>query len=132
MIALLGKRTDMKLARCFMMPPLEIARKRKELGIPSLRDRQRRTWTAEEIALLGTMSDLEVARRLGVSPDQARRMRVKQGRAVYCKVHWTPAAIAMLGTMKDAEAAARLGVSIHYVRLKRTKLGIQQFRPKRP
>lgn len=131
MIALLGKRTDKKLARCFMMLPQEIARKRKELGIPSLRDRQRRKWTAEEIALLGTMSDLEVARRLGMSNDQARRMRVKQARAAHRKVHWTPEAVAMLGAMKDAEVAARLGISIHYIRQKRTKLGIKQFRPKR-
>lgn len=131
MIALLGKRTDKKLARCFLIPPHQIARKRKELGIPSLRDKQRRKWTAEELALLGTMSDLEVARRLGVSPDQARRMRVKEGQATCRKIQWTPEAVAMLGAMKDAEAATRLGVSIHYIRQKRTKLGIEQFRPKR-
>ena len=131
MIGLLGKRTDGKLARNFKLNPWQIAAKRHELGIPSCRESQRRMWSAEKIALLGTMSDCELARRMGLSCSLVRWIRIKHGRAVYRKVDWTPEAIAMLGAMKDIEAAQRLAVSLHLIRKVRYSLGIGQFRPTR-
>ncbi|MGD0090448.1 MAG: hypothetical protein ABSE73_11060 [Planctomycetota bacterium] len=129
MLALLGKRTDRRLARNFMIPEHQVTAKRKALGIRSFKESERRKWTPEELALLGKVSDCELGRRWGITCDRVLRMRVKLGIPPCRLIRWTPEEIAVLGAMTDAQAAQRLRISIHFVRAKRYQLGIKQYRP---
>lgn len=69
-------------------------------------------WTAERIALLGTDTDGNIAKRLEVSPDdvrQARRgLQIKPFKERPQK-KWTPTEIALLGKMSDPEVAQITG-----------------------
>jgi hypothetical protein len=53
-----------------------VRQKREELGIPNAAGNR---WRDDEIALLGTLPDREVARRLGRSLQSVTRKRIKLG-----------------------------------------------------
>jgi len=57
-------------------PKLDLAK-----SLRAYRDKQRaeRTWTADEVALLGTMKDTQLATKLHRSRDEVRRERVRRG-----------------------------------------------------
>jgi hypothetical protein len=82
------------------------------------------TWTEEEIALLGQLSDNEVERRTGRTGDAVRQKREELGRPNPTTTHWTIEGIALQGILPDAEVARRLGKSPSSVTQKRCKLGI--------
>lgn len=70
-----------------------------------------RTWTDEEIALLGTMSDIDLGEKLGVPKANVTFRRKKLGIAPF-NAHksvitrpWTDKEIALLGSMPDASVA---------------------------
>jgi hypothetical protein len=81
-------------------------------------------WTAEQLALLGTLPDAEVARRTGRTPNAVRQMRERLGIPNPAGNRWTAEGLALLGTLPDREVARRLGRSLASVTQKRCQLGI--------
>jgi hypothetical protein len=65
------------------LPPEQVERRRRtarELGLRPLPQRSGgRPWTAEELALVGTLPDDVVARRIGRTAEAVRAMRRKRG-----------------------------------------------------
>jgi DNA-binding CsgD family transcriptional regulator len=82
-------------------------------------------WTQNELALLGTGPDGEVARRVGRSRSSVLRQRLKREvPAVYLFRPWTKEELALLGKVPDKEIARRLGRNYQVVLAKRKRLGI--------
>ncbi len=90
--------------------------------------RWRYAWAEESVALLGTMSDPRLARKLGVSPQTVLSERKRRGiasfRARGPRVEWTQERIDLLGTDTDRNVAEILGIGRASVALKRAQLGI--------
>ena len=95
-------------------------------------------WTPEEDALLGTVTDREVARRLGVAPVIILNRRkflgiprcpAPKGEA-WTGPRWRPSDDALLGSATDEEVAHRLGKSRSTISMRRNKLKIPAFRPR--
>jgi hypothetical protein len=92
-------------------------------------------WTAEEEAILGTMSDREVAEKIGRSRAAVVHRRIKRriptlfvNRKQPCKCPaWTPKQRSLLGTMPDSAVARKLGCTVGSVFARRKKLGIPSF-----
>ncbi|NLP63310.1 hypothetical protein [Paraburkholderia sacchari] len=90
-----------------------------------------RTWTAKEIALLGTVSDAQVAERIGgisFSTVQKKRQELGIPSAMPAHFPWLPEHLALLGVLDDAELARLTGRSTRAVNQKRNKLGIPAAR----
>jgi hypothetical protein len=81
-------------------------------------------WTPEDIALLGTMPDGEVARRTRRTAGAVRQKREELGIPNPACNSWRPEEVALLGTLPDREVSRRLGRSLQSVTQKRIKLGI--------
>ncbi len=83
-------------------------------------------WTPEDDTLLGTMTDGDLARRLGISLTAVAHRRRRLGIPIRFahRLPWTPEADALLGTDTDTAIAARLGCSVATVCLRRQKLKI--------
>ena len=79
-----------------------------------------RRWTAEEVALLGQVSDTELARRSGFCAATIRRRREERGVAA-AGIHgrkvsnWTPEKDALLGTDTDGKVAKQLAMNAERV-----------------
>lgn len=90
------------------------------------------TWTAEEDALLGTLTDKEVARRLGYPVTRVARrrklLRVPSNNPNHR--HWTKEEIALLGTRSDREVGLLVNRTLGNVRAKRFELGIPFCNPR--
>lgn len=84
------------------------------------------TWTTEEDALLGRLSDEEVARRLGYDVTRVNRRRRLLGLPSNNPNHrhWTKEEMALLGTRPDRDVAPLVNRSLENVRGKRLALGI--------
>jgi hypothetical protein len=81
--------------------------------------------TPEDIALLGTVPDEEVARRIGRTPDAVCQKREELGIPNAAGNRWRADEIAQLGTLPDREVARRLGRSLQSVTQKRIRLRIR-------
>ena len=82
-------------------------------------------WTAEEVALLGVLSDEEAARKLGKSSSAVRQKREELGIPNPEDTgRWTTEEVGLLGTVPDREVAARTGRTPHAITQKRIALGI--------
>jgi hypothetical protein len=81
-------------------------------------------WTAEELALLGTMPDDVVAARIGKTMVAVSLMRRRMGIINPAADRWTAEDIALLGTLPDGEVARLAGRSRTAVTQKRCQLGI--------
>ena len=81
-------------------------------------------WTPEDIALLGTVPDVEVARRTGRTLEAVRQKREELGIRNPAGNRWLAEEIALLGALPDREVARRLGRSLQSVTQKRIKLRI--------
>jgi hypothetical protein len=81
-------------------------------------------WTEEDLALLGTAPDEEVARRIGRTANAVRVMRDRLGIPRPAGGRWRDGDMALLGTLPDREAARRLGRPLKSVTQKRCQLGI--------
>jgi hypothetical protein len=84
-----------------------------------------RGWTAEEVALLGTMPDARLAGRLGRTVRAVARKRFDLGVPAHSGWAgggraWTKAEIALLGTDRDEVIARKLGRTRNAVTLQRT------------
>lgn len=86
---LLGTMTDKALAEKAGCATHVVAYQRKKLGVPAfstfheqvgvMGGKPLRVWTAEEDALLGTNSDLQIAQALGRSPNSVTQRRQRLG-----------------------------------------------------
>src|SRR2546430_13987534 len=87
-------------------------------------------WTVQEQALLGTMPDGELAKKLGRT-FMAVRVRRNRLRRPNFEAHpfkrWTPEEEALLGTMRDSELAKKLGRTFVAVIVRRDRLRIPCF-----
>jgi hypothetical protein len=81
-------------------------------------------WTEEDLALLGTAPDAEVARRIGLTANAVRVMRDRLGIPRPAGGRWRDGDLALLGTLPDREVARQIGRSLSSVTQKRCKLGI--------
>lgn len=111
---------------------------------PKPRERHKYDWTPQNIALLGTMTDQEVADRIGGKADAIREKRLSLGIKAYKpqaspvkgkprpNFNWTEQAVALLGTKPDKLVAQELGLAITTVALKRRSLGIEGLKSRRP
>jgi hypothetical protein len=85
-------------------------------------------WSTENDALLGQYTDIDVAKKLGVSVQSVWNRRSKLGIEAYGRpinrVVWTDAMDALIGTDTDAAIGARLGVTGRSVLSRRKNLGI--------
>jgi len=109
------------------------------MGEPAPRESvERRAWTAEEDALLGTMTDQRLARRLGRGQGAVARRRRELGVPAYrarvpqVRREWAQGEDALLGTMTDKDLAERLGCRTQEVYSRRRRLGIPPFCHGRP
>lgn len=136
MIAQLGTAGDREVAQALGISQTCVRRKRARLGIRPFhilpRGPSRRfPWTAEDLALLGKLTDKEVAVRLGVTVTTVARRRQELGippsRPWANGIQWTEEMVELLGTATDAEVAMRYGISPYSVFRKRTRLGIPAF-----
>ena len=83
-------------------------------------------WTLQEQALLGKMSDAEVARRVGRTFCAVRNHRNRLGipNFAHPSQRWTPEEVALLGTLPDRLLARKLRRTRLAVARRRSKLGI--------
>jgi hypothetical protein len=92
----------------------------------AMRNPGHRAWTKEEIELIGTMPDHDLARKLGRHPStvvsKRLAMKIPYRRPRY--KWWKPEELKLLGQMPDAEVARRTGRPLKGVMLKRLKLGM--------
>jgi hypothetical protein len=102
--------------------------KRHSLNIPQCWE-NRRAWMPAEDALLGTMRDAELARKLKRSVLSVRSRRNDNTSIRFNRTpkRWTPSELRLLGRLPDAEIARRSGRFLASVRNKRVQLGIARF-----
>ncbi len=91
-------------------------------------------WTPDKIALLGTMTDREVAEKIGVSSITVafQRYRLNIGRHKLAEARWTEELLALLGKVPDRVIAETLGCSAQVVLLKRHQLDIEACHKRYP
>lgn len=126
----LAEATNYKLAEDLKIPIKHIAALRIKAGIPEPKIVRARfkpledgIWTAEALALLGTMPDPALADQLGVSRFPVKMKRRELGIAPYQKQYpvITAELAAEFGQTSDSSLAKRLGVSASYIRRARLK-----------
>ena len=141
MIACLGTDSDAAVAGHLGIHPASVTYKRLRLGIPPANPPWHEKapgypWQPEELALLGKLSDGELARTLGLATGTVTRKRQRLGIAPFQPppppIEWTPAMIERLGQAPDARVAGELGISPRSVRDKRQSLGIPATLDNRP
>ena len=111
---------------------LELRRDRAYAKLKEVSNMAKIEWDASKIALLGTIPDRDLAKKLGVNAHVVRYQREKQNipPATRRDKLWEPWAdyeIDLLGTMPDAELAKKLERTTSSIRLKRVSLGIPTF-----
>lgn len=87
-------------------------------------------WNDAKIALLGTMTDAELARRLGIRHHLVLYRRLALGIPSFKNMkeyEWGKKDIRLLGTKSDQEVAELLGIAKTTVINKRRSLGIEAF-----
>jgi hypothetical protein len=79
------------------------------------------------IALMGTISDGEIARQFGVKPGTVSSKRRRLGICAFAVDVYTPEIVALMGKVSDREIARLIGRDPESVRGKRIRLGIPAF-----
>lgn len=122
--------SNYQLTKEFNIPASRVEALRAELCTPEPRLVRPRfvpleegIWTEEAIALLGTMSDPELADRLGVSRTPVKKKRKELGISAYQAPfpEITPEIAAEFGKVSDSVLAKRLGVSASHIRRARLR-----------
>ena len=139
LIKKLGKVSDRSLSIEFGFSLHLVQAERKRRGIKTWRHID---WTAQRIAILGTMPDKQAAKVVGVTNSAAFSKRVSLGIPPFGKSReatqhrWTASQLTQLGKIFDAVLAKELGVSDSVVTAKRHSLGISSTggtgKPRRP
>ena len=87
-------------------------------------------WTRRQIAMLGTIPDAALSRKLDLSIGTVFKKRQKLGITASRppkSINWTPDVIALLGKIPDGEVARIYGMNILSVQQKRVSRGIQCY-----
>lgn len=138
-LALLGTDSDRRIAEILGVSSSLVGKKRRDLGIEAcypttnIRRRPDPFWTPEREALLGTASDAEIGRRLGIPYYRVTTRRRRLGIPSACPIprhDWTDID-PLLGCEPDAAVAARFGMHEETARRRRLKLKIPPYRPER-
>lgn len=91
---------------------------------------KRHLWTRRQIAMLGTIPDAALSRKLDLSIgtvfEKRRKLGIPASRPPK-NINWTPSVIASLGRMPDGEVARIHGMNILSVYKKRVDLGIRCY-----
>jgi len=121
---MLATHNDTVIAAAAECSTRKVARMRKKAGLKNWRSYI--DWTVWD-KLLGTVTDVDLAGRIGCTPSRVCKRREKLSipafaldRAVVDWTKWD----ALLGTIKDTELAILVGCSPPAVRDRRNKLGI--------
>jgi hypothetical protein len=103
-----------------------VSYKRKQLKIPAVVEQ---SWTKAELALLGTMRDEKLARKIGRGVNAVHAQRNNRGIPCFkSKLNlWRPEDDNILGTRPDGQIAALLGRSTYAVATRRRHKGIPIF-----
>jgi len=91
---------------------------------------KRHNWTRRQIAMLGTISDAALSRKLGLCIGTVFEKRQKLGIPASRppkSINWTPDVIALLGKIPDGEVAGIYGMNILSVQKKRVARGIRCY-----
>lgn len=91
------------------------------------RTRPKHAWTAKQLALIGKVSDGELARQIGATTSVVFLKRNSMGIAAsrpWSSLKWGPKELALLGKHTDTEVARRLNTTRKSVIHKRLSLGI--------
>lgn len=90
-----------------------------------------RYWSPDEVLLLGSMPDSQLAKQLGIRSWQVswrrRFLNIPAFRFVSERYAWTAQWQALLGTMPDSKLAKRMGVRKHVVLTERMRLKIKPY-----
>ena len=131
---LLGKVPASELIRQFGVTRSMVEKHRKKLGVNTQHLRSLpRQWSLEELALLRTMNDSQVGRKLGIHNVLVGKKRKQMGiRPVFPAppyliaphVEWDADSIAMLGRMSDSAVAQIMGIHYSTVASKRKSLNL--------
>lgn len=132
LLALLGTITDSEVAARSngLFRTAVVASKRRKKGIALCAMPKKytyTTWTADKIALIGTLPDQDVADQIGVPLQQVSSRRQKMGMApIKSQVNWPSDLLALLGEIPDTEIAARFKglFGVRRIRAKRKEVGI--------
>ena len=135
----LGMVSDKALSAEFGILIPRIREGRRHRGLPAL---NHVPWTAEQVAVLGTMPDKQAAAVIGVTKNAVFSKRVSLAIPSFgrsreaAQYHWKAADIKQLGKVSDAVLASELSISESVVTAKRHSLGITSStgtgRPRRP
>lgn len=134
MDALLGTITDTDLAKLMGCSKSSVLTRRRQLGIPSCyqshKPLNKFVWTSEIDAQIGSMSDKQLAEKLGVTPTTVGKRRRLLG--IAAKVEplssiWTPELDALFSTTSNVEIASLLGISPPTVQRRRKILNIAPY-----
>jgi hypothetical protein len=112
------------------MSRAEATARQPNLAVERVPIPRRSRWIEADLALLGTLPDADLARRLACHPSSVAAMRRRRGIAPARprrKVDWTDEMVARLGTASDREVAALCGVPASSVQRKRCLLGIPAY-----
>ena len=91
---------------------------------------KRYIWTRRQIAMLGTISDAALSRKLGLCIGTVLEKRQKLGIPASRpakSINWSPDVIALLGKIPDGDVARIYGMNILSVQKKRVDLGIRCY-----
>ncbi len=136
-LAKLGTASDARIAEVIGLARTTVLNKRVALGIPPYRTHQgpprvSSKWTTDALAKLGTITDAEIAKEIGMSVFTVWRERNTRN-IPSCAANKRSAVIgsaefqARLGCAKDAEIASQFNVSTTIVRNERIALGIPPY-----
>jgi hypothetical protein len=79
-------------------------------------------WTIERIALLGTVSDREIAKRLGIPVSAVHGQRTIRNIPPWKRYKWGETELGLLRTYTDQEIAELTGRSLFDIAAKRREL----------
>ncbi|PIW60829.1 hypothetical protein [Shewanella sp. CG12_big_fil_rev_8_21_14_0_65_47_15] len=121
----LGRSEDRALAQIWHCEVAAVKHQRESLQIAEHHGPRR--WLASELALLGTLSDPQTGKLIGISPAAVRNKRIEMKIKPLLsgkKFRWTKKRLALLGTMADERLAYRLKVTPNVISKQRIQLNI--------
>jgi hypothetical protein len=137
MIKLLGTASDRDVAEELGINHRSVFRKRKILGIhpfnfkSPMKNQEDDFWTSHNIALLGTASDREIAKKLEIFPEKVhlkrRELSIQPFNAPIDKIVWTEEMIRSLGKIPDIKFVKIFPMTLFSVYRKRKELGIAPY-----
>lgn len=137
--ALLGTDSDRNIATRLGVSPAAVWERRQKLGVAPYggsdlhggSDLYDDFWTPERDALIGTVSDRQLAREWGLSQstvwERRRKLHIPSRSQSYSRIKWTAEQESLLGTQLDRVLAEQWGLSTATVHQHRMALGIPPY-----